>query len=146
MKTFAFLIVILLLAGLHKTAYGQIVTKDMPWVSVVEYQMPWSHMDSLQKLRKAYDIKYKWEEKAIELGHVLDIRIYFTNDVWNCRMEWLFPSWEAMNNLGWVLRTWEEVLPDSVKHEDIQAGYEWVFKDVVSRWRVYRLATGARTR
>jgi len=146
MKKIGFLIVIFLLAGWHITASGQIVNKDMPWVSVVEYQMPWSHLDSLQKLRKAYDIKYKWEEKAIELGHVLDIRIYFTNDVWNCRMEWLFPSWEAMNNPGWVRRTWEEVLPDSVKHEDIEAGYEWVFKDVVSRWRGYRLATGAHTR
>jgi hypothetical protein len=144
MRTLAFLIVFVLLAGLHKSASGQIVTKDMPWVSVVEYQLPWSHVDSLQKLRKAYDLKYKWEEKAVELGHVLDIRIYFTNDVWNCRMEWLYPSWEAMMNPGWVLRTWEEVLPDSVKHEDIAAGYDWVFKDVVSRWRAYRLVTGAR--
>ena len=143
MKTLAFLIVFVLLAGLHTTASCQIVTKDMPWVSVIEYQLPWSHMDSLQKLRKAYDIKYKWEEKAIELGHVLDIRIYFTNDVWNCRMEWLYPSWEAMMNPGWGRQTWEEVLPDSVKHEDIEAGYGWVFKDVVSRWRAYRLVTGA---
>ena len=146
MKTFAFLMVIFLAVGLQETASGQIVDKTMPWVHVIEYQLPWSHMDSLQKLRKAYDLKYKWEEKAIELGHVLDIRIYFTNDVWNCRMEWLFPSWEAMRNPGWVLRTWEEVLPDSVKHEEIAAGYEWVMKDVVSRSKIYRLATGARSR
>ena len=144
MKTFAFLLVSVLLAGLYKSASGQIVTEDMPWVSVIEYQLPWSHMDSLQKLRKAYDIKYKWEEKAIELGHVLDIRIYLTNDVWNCRMEWLFPSWEAMNNPGWVRQTWEEVLPDSVKLEDIEAGYGWVTNDVVSRGRIYRLVPGAR--
>ena len=144
MKTFAFLIVFVLLLGLYKSASGQLVTEDMPWVSVVEYQLPWSHMDSLQKLRKAYDIKYKWEEKAIELGHVLDVRIYFTRDVWNCRMEWIYPSWEAMNNPGWVLRTWEAVLPDSVKQEDIQAGYNWVTKDLVSRSRIYRLVTGAR--
>jgi hypothetical protein len=144
MKTFAFLILFILLAGLQETASGQIVDKTMPFVHVREFQLPWSHMDSLQKLRKAYDIKYKWEEKAIELGHVLDIRIYFTSDVWNCRMEWVFPSWEAMNNPGWVLRTWEEVLPDSVKHEEIAAGYDWVMKDVVSRSRIYRLVTGSR--
>lgn len=131
---------------MHDTASGQIVTEDMPWVSVVEYQMPWSHVDSLQKLRKAYDIKYKVEEKAIELGHVLDIRIYFTNDLWNCRIERIFPSWEAMINTDWIRQTWEEILPDSVKYEDIKAGYDWVFKDVVSRWKAYRLVTGAHTR
>jgi hypothetical protein len=144
MKTFAFLIVFVLLAGFNKSASGQIVTEDMPWVSVVEQQIPWSRMDSLQKLRKAYDLKYGWEEKAIELGHVLDIRIYFTNDEWNCRIEYVYPSWEAMYNPGWVRSTWEEILPDSVKHEDIDAGYSWVFKDVVSRFRVYRLVSGAR--
>ena len=118
----------------------------MPWVNVVEMQIPWSHVDSLQKLRKAYDLKYKWEEKAIELGHVLDIRIYFTNDVWNYRAEYVFPSWEAMYNPGWVVRTWEEILPDSVKHDEIAAGYQWVFKDVVSRSKIYRLVTGADSR
>jgi hypothetical protein len=144
MRTSAFLIVFMLVSGLFNTARCQIVDKTMPWVHVRELQLPQSHVDSLQKLRKAYDLKYKWEEKAVELGYVLDIRIYFTDDVWNCRMEWVFPSWEAMQNPGWVLRTWEEVLPDSVKHEEIAAGYNWVMKDVVGRSRIYRLVTGAR--
>ena len=144
MKTLAFLIVFVLLAGLSKTASGQTWDKTMPFVHVREFQFPRSQLDSLQKLRKAYDIKYKVEEKAIELGHVLDIRIYITDDVWNCRIEWIYPSWEAMNNPGWIVRTWEEVLPDSVKHEEIAAGYDWVFKDVTTRSKIYRLVTGAR--
>jgi hypothetical protein len=43
------------------------------------------------------------------------------------------------------IEAYEEILPDSVKLEDKKAGYDWVRKDVVSRWRVYRLVTGAHT-
>jgi len=144
MKTLAFLIVFVLLAGLHTTAFCQIWDKTMPFVHVREYQFPQNKLDSMQKLRIAYDIKYKVREKAIELGHILDSRIYITDDLWNCRIEWIYPSWEAMYNPGWIHRTWEEVLPDSVKYEDVLAGYQWVLKDVTTRSRIYRLVTGAR--
>ncbi len=144
MKTFAFLIVFVLLAGLHKTTSGQTFDKTMPFVHVREFQIPKSRVDSLHKIIEAYDIKYKVYEKAIELGYVLDIRIYITDDVWNHRIEWVYPSWEAMNNPGWIKRTWEEVLPDSVKNEEVAAAWEWATKDVVTRSRIYRLGYGAR--
>lgn len=144
MKTLAFLIVFVLLAGLHKSASGQTVDKPNPFVHVREFQVPKSRVDSLNKIIKAYDIKYKVREKAIELGYVLDIRIYITDDVWNYRMEWVYPTWEAMINPGWIRRTWEEVLPDSVKHEEVAAAWGWAINDVVTRSRIYRLSYGAR--
>jgi len=144
MKTLGFLIVFVLLAGLNKTAFGQTFGKNMPYVHVREFQLPNSRMDSLRKIIEAYDIKYKVYEKAVELGHVLDIRMYITDDVWNYRIEWVFPSWDAMNNPGWIRSTWEVVLPESVKHEEVAAAWDWALKDVVTRSRIYRLGYGAR--
>ena len=92
MKTFAFLMVLFLVAGSLETAFGQEEKPTRPWVQVYEAQVPWSRVDSLDKLREAYDVKYKWEEKAKEMGYVLDIRIMYTTDVWNYRVEYVDPS------------------------------------------------------
>ncbi len=138
MKTFAFLMVLFLVAGSLETAFGQEEKPTRPWVHVYEAQIPWSRVDSLDKLREAYDVKYKWEEKAKEMGYVLDIRIMYTNDVWNYRVEYVYPSWEAMYNPGWIGRVWEAVEPDSAKRAAINAGYGWAMKDVIGRSRIYR--------
>ena len=143
MKTFAFLIVIFIVVGFHETAFSQEKEDTRRWVGVYEAQVPSSRLDSLTKLREAYDVKYKWEEKAKELGYVLDIRIMYTNDVWNYRVEYVYPSWEAMHNPGWRNRTWEALEPDSAKRAAINAGYGWVMKDVIGRSRIYRIVNWA---
>ncbi len=144
MKTFAFLMVIFLAVGLQETTFGQEQEDNRPWVYMLERQLAWSKVDSAMKLREAYDVKYKWKEKAIEMGYVLDIRIMITNDLWNYRIEWVYPSWGAMYNPGWIGRVWEELEPDSKKREEINAAYDWVFKDAIRRGQIYRLVTGAR--
>jgi len=144
MKTFAFLMVLFLVVGLQETAFGQEEKPTRPFVYMLERQLTWSQVDSAMKLREAYDVKYKWKEKAIEMGYVLDIRIMVTNDLWNYRIEWVYPSWEAMYNPGWSKRVWEAVEPDSEKREMIDAAYSSVFKDAIRRDRIYQLVTGAR--
>ena len=144
MKTFAFLMVLFLVVGSLETALSQEQEDTRPWVYMLERQLSWSQADSAMKLREAYDVKYKWEEKAIEMGYVLDIRIMITNDLWNYRIEWVYPSWEAIYNPGWAKRVWEELEPDPKKREEINAAYQGVFKDTPGRGQIYRLVTGAR--
>ncbi len=145
MKTFAFLMLLFLVVGLQETAFGQEEKSTLPWVYMSEYQIPWSRMDSLIKLIDVFNIEYKWTEKAIEMGYVLDIRlmIHHTGNEWNYRAEWVYPSWEAMNIKGWGMQVWEAVMPDSAKREASFAGIDWIFKDVIHRDQIYRLHLGA---
>jgi hypothetical protein len=144
MKTFAFLMVLFLMVGLQETAFSQEEKPTLTFVYMLERQLTWSQVDSAEKLREVYDVKYKWKEKAIEMGYVLDIRIMITNDVFNYRIEWVYPSWGAMYNPGWSTKVWEAVEPDSEKRKMIDAAYASVFKDAIRRDRIYILKTGAR--
>lgn len=139
MKTLAFLIVLFLVTGSLETASGQEEKPTRPFVYMIEYQMTWSQVDSAESLRKAYDVKYKWEEKAVELGYILDVHIMITRDAWNYRIEYIYPSWEAIYNPGWINKVWEAVEPDSEKREMINAEYASVFKDLVGRDRIYQI-------
>jgi hypothetical protein len=146
MKTFAFIMVFFLVVGLQETAYGQEQEDTRPWVYMSEYQIPWSRVDSLVKFIELFNTELKWREKAIEMGYVLDIRImmHHTGDEWNYRVEWVYPSWEAMRNPGWGMKVWEAVEPDSTKRKAYISGPNWIFKDVIHRDQIYRLHLGAR--
>jgi len=146
MKKFAYLLVILMLAALHKTAFGQENQDNWPWVYMSEFQVPWSRIDSLMKLENITDKEWNWYEKAKEMGHIIDFRfmLHHTGDEWNVRYEWVYPSWEAMNKSDWMKEVSEAVEPDSTKRKPINEGYQWVFKDVTHRDQIYRLVIGAR--
>ena len=72
MKTFAFLMVLFLMVGSLETAFGQEEESTLTFAYMLERQLTWSQADSAMKLREAYDVKYKWEEKAIEMGYVMN--------------------------------------------------------------------------
>jgi hypothetical protein len=146
MKTFAFLMVIFLAVGLQETTFGQEEKPNRPYIYMSEYQIPWSRVDSLVKILDLFEKEYKWREKAIELGYILDLRVMMhdTGNEWNYRVEWVYPSWEAIRNPGWGMKVWEAVEPDSAKREVYFAAIDWIFKDVIHQDQIYRLHWGAR--
>ena len=144
-KTFAFLMVLFLVMGSLGTAFGQEKEDTRPYVYSMEFQIPWSRVDSLTKLVDLTDKEYKFYDKAKEMGYILDFRIMIhdTGNEWNVRIEWVYPSWEAIREPGWGKKVWEALEIDSAKVEEINAGFTWVTKDVIHRDNIYRLNIGA---
>ena len=132
--------VIVLMAGMSITVFGQENWDSYPWVYETEYQIPWSRVDSLWKLNTISD-ELNFNGKAVEMGFVLDIRIYIhhTGGVWNVKVQWIYPSFEAINEPGWGKKVWEALGVDEEKVKEIRGGFNWVFNDVIHRDNIYRL-------
>ena len=140
MKKNALLMVIVLMAGMCITAFGQVNEDSTPWVYETEYQVPWSRIDSLLKLTTMSN-ELNFYGKAVEMGFVLDIRMYIhhTGGVWNVKVQWIYSSFEAINEPGWGKKVWEAVGVNEEKIKELDGGFNWVFNDVIHRDNIYRL-------
>ncbi len=116
-----------------------------PWVYETEYQIPWSRVDSLSKLVKITD-ELGFYDKAVEMGFITDFRLYIhhTGDIWNVKVEWVYPTWEAMN-AGWqASKVWEAVGVDEDKAKEIDGGFNWVMNDIIHQDNIYRLTVSVK--
>ena len=140
------LMVIFLMVSMQETVSAQEKEDTRPYVYCMEFQIPWSRIDSLEKMINVFVTKYNWVEKAKEMGFILDQRAYIhdTGSEWNYRIEWVYPSWEAMGKTGWGMKVWEVVEPDTAIREAYFDGLDWVYKDVIHRDNIYRLMGGGR--
>ena len=132
--------VIVFMAGMSITVFGQENWDSYPWVYETESQVPWSRVDSLDKLTTMSN-ELNFYGKAVEMGFVLDMRTYIhhTGGVWNVKVQWIYPSFEAINEQGWGTKVWEALGVDEEKVKEIRGGFNWVFNDVIHRDNIYRL-------
>ena len=132
--------VIVFMAGMSITVFGQENWDSYPWVYETEFQIPWSRVDSLWKLNTISD-ELNFNGKAVEMGFVQDIRLYIhhTGGVWNVKIQRIYPSFEAINENGWGTKVWEALGVDEEKVKEINGGFNWVFNDVIHRDNIYRL-------
>jgi hypothetical protein len=141
-KTF---ILAMLFAGLFSTQSivqaQEEESQETPYWYVSSFMVPWSKMDSLEKLVKKYDLSILAEEK--KRGIILDYHyfIHHTGDEYNVVILTKSPSWAAIMDTTLGVVTLETIEPDKSKRDEINAGYKWIFDGVPHKDNIYRELT-----
>ncbi len=100
---------------------------EQPYVYSSYWQIPWSRVDSLTKLLKLYP----WTETAIEMGHITNRvwLVHHTGAEYNIVISTVYPTWEAMGEGARIGQVFQALEPDSLRREEVNAGFSWVFND-----------------
>ena len=106
------------------------------WIYMTAYKIPWSRVDSLNKLNKLYPVV----AKAKENGTVLDYHmlVHHTGGEYNVVIVNVYESWEAMGEGNGFDAAFEELEPDEERRVEVNAGYGWVFNNTDHRDNIYR--------
>jgi hypothetical protein len=125
--------------------FAQEDQSENPYVLEVEFQIPLNKLDSLEKLFVLIG-ESGYINKAVEMGYILDSRAHILQigEEWNVKIQWIYPSWDSMNEDWDPLTVWNATGLDEEEIKKVRDGTNGMFSEAPKRNRIYRLITYAK--
>jgi len=114
---------------------------EKPYWYISSYKVPWSKIDSLEKLVKMYLVPVVAEAK--KYGKILDYHylIHEMGDEYNVVIMRKYSSWRIIDEDTSFEKAIEALEPDKAKRDSVNSRFNWVFKDSVHKDNIYHELT-----